>query len=193
MASSLAMLRTVALLAVASLAASFAALAPASIEANGNSTEIYRGSGGLYVLVVGVQPERPTVGAIHFTITPLSAATSEPVPDAEVGIVAHNPDGEPSLRVRALNTPAERQYYDANLTVMSAGAWRLVVDVRSDSLGSATFNVPLQVAQQPIDPGLAGTFVWLLMVAAFVGGAAYLWYSARRQRAREGSSPGDGC
>ena len=154
------------------------------LRANGDSVEIYRERGGPFELVVGVQPKKPAVGPIHLTLSPLDAATSEPVLDAEIEIVAHTPDGDPEYRVRALSTPGQPRYYDANLAVESAGRWTLVVDVRSDSLGRATFSVPVQVIEQSLPPSLAGTVLWLGVSLVVAGGAAYVWYSSRGARDR---------
>lgn len=165
------------------------AFVPNVVEAHGGGTEIYRASSGPYIMVVSVHPEQPKVGAIHLTITPLKQSNSEPILDAEVGIVAYSPDGDRSLRVRALNTPIERRYYDANLTVMAAGTWRVIIDVNSDLLGRMTFNVPFDVAEQSIYPNFAGTFVWLVIIAAIAGGGMYLWYSSSRKRVDEAQVP----
>ena len=150
--------------------------------ANGGSVEIFRAKQGAYELVVGVQPEVPVVGRTHFTITPFDLSTSLPVIHAEIVIVAHNPQGEPTYEVRAVNHPLAIEYYDANITFESPGDWTLMVTIRHDTLRRATFAVPLHVGEQPVGPSLAGTIVWLAVVATLAGGSVYVWYRARRQR-----------
>ena len=164
--------------------AAFLLLAQGHSIANGESVEIFRGREGAYELIVGVQPETPVVGAIHFTITPLDIETSLPVIHAEISVVAHDPDGKPAYRVRAVNTPLAVRYYDANITVHSPGTWTLAVEVKSDRLGRATFSVPVEVGPVPVGPSLAGTAVWLGVLAVLGTGATVLWLQTRRRLAR---------
>ena len=149
---------------------------------NGDSVEIYRERGGGYELVAAVLPDRPIVGVVHVTITPLDAESGDPVPDARVDVVAYDEAGDARYRARAVNTPIAPRYYDANFTIESEGDWTLVVDVQSERLGPATFNVPLSVGAQTYEPGLGGLLIWLLVIAAFVGGGLYVWYSSVRAR-----------
>ena len=165
-------------------AAAFLVLAHGLSLANGESVEIFRGREGAYELIVGVQPETPVVGAIHFTITPLDVETSLPVVHAEISVVAHNPDGKPAYRVRAVNTPLAVRYYDANITIHSPGTWTLAVEVSSDRLGRVTFAVPVDVGTRPLAPSLAGTVVWVVVVAVLATGTAVLWIRTRRRLTR---------
>ena len=164
-----------------------ASMTPTALS-NGDSVEIYRERGGGYEMVVGVLPERPTVGVVHVTITLLDAESGDPVSDARVVVVAYDELGNARYQARAVNTPAAPRYYDANFTIETEGNWTLVVEVQSDRLSLATFNVPLSIGAQTYEPGLGGLLIWLLVIAAFVGGGAYVWYSSVRasRRAAEG-------
>jgi hypothetical protein len=164
--------------------AAFLLLAQGHSLANGESVEIFRGREGAYELIVGVQPETPVVGAIHFTITPLDIETSLPVVDAEISVVAHDPDGKAAYRVRAVNTPLAARYYDANITIESPGTWTLAVEVSSDRLGRATFAVPVKVGAGPVARILAGTVVWLAVVTVLATGATVLWLRTRKRLGR---------
>ena len=151
--------------------------------ADRGAVEIFRGREGAYEITLGVRPEKPVVGTIHFSITPLSAETSELVPTATIRIVANNPQGEPTYQARALNFPVSPQYYDADLTIFTPGPWTIFVEISSDSLGEATFKVPLLVEEQRLTPNrIEGTIVWLILIGVLVGGAVYVCYSARRRR-----------
>ena len=152
--------------------------------ANGNSFEIFRERAGNYEVSVGVLPETPVIGQLHVTVTPFEASSGDPVTDATVTVVASKDDGASRYISPALNTPAEPNSYDANFKLSSPGDWTLSVDVASDSLGSATFNVGLKVKNLEYSFVGAGFFVWLLTTAAFVGGGLYVWRSARRARER---------
>ena len=181
-------------IALAAMAALMVGLAPAvagDLSAHGDATEIFRATEGAYELVLAVQPEETVVGTTHITITPFDATISAPVDRAEIVIVAHNPDGAPTYQVRAVNTPASAEYYDANITFHEAGEWTLVVDVEQAGTGSATFNVPMTVRPQLIPPrGVVGTAVWLLICAALVGGVALVWYQSRRALGRRERTDG---
>ena len=152
--------------------------------ANGNSTEIYRGSNDGYELIVGVQPDRPVVGSVHITITPIDLETASPVPHAQITVVAHDPEGKLAYQARAVSNPASIQYYDANITFESPGDWVLSIEISSDALGKTIFRVPLQVGEVPLPAQPAGTIVWLVVVSAIAGGGAYLWYRSRRLKLR---------
>ena len=169
------------LLASVVLLASAALSCTASVSANGNTVEILRTVEGSYEVVVGVLPERPTVGVVHFSIAPLDAGARLPVTDAQVLIVANDEQGVPTYQAPALNTPSAPQYYDANITFESPGTWNLVIDVRSPKLGAARIELPFHVESQALPPGLQGTIVWLVLLAVLFAGTAYVWSTARRR------------
>ena len=146
--------------------------------------EIHRSQEGLYEIIVAVQPEVPVVGSVHVTVTPLDAETSAPVASAEVVVTASDAEGRAAYQVRAVNSPASPRYYDANITFERAGSWTLQVEVGSDDLGRATVFVPLQVGESPLAPGIAGTVVWLAIIAVLVGGALLIWRAASRRQER---------
>ena len=158
----------------------FASAAP-TVLANGAGREIFRGVEGPFQLVVRVQPEEPALGAVHLTFEPTIASTGEPADDAMIEVLAKDAEGAERYHVRAVNTPLERQYYDANITFHEAGEWTLVVDVEQAGTGAATFEVPMTVAPQLIPArAVAGTLVFLLISGAIVGGVVLLWYQSRR-------------
>ena len=153
------------------------------IAADEGATEIFRGRKEAYEIVVGITPEIPVVGTVHLAVTPLDAQTSLPVSGAKIVIVANDPAGLPKFQVRALNSPAIPQYYDAKLTIESPGLWTLYVAIES-SLGEVTFAVPVNVEGKALTSGIVGTILWLGVTFTLLGGSLYVWRSARRQRAR---------
>ena len=183
------MSRAVVVAALVAMAALLVSSGPDAL-ANGAGKEIFRGVEGPFQLVVRVQPEEPALGAVHLTFEPTNAATAEPVEDAMIDVLAKDAEGAERYKVRAVNTPGERQYYDANITFHEAGEWTLVVDVEQPGAGSATFEVPMTVAPQHIPArGVAGTVVFVLISGSLVGGVVLLWYQSRRAlRRREESS-----
>ena len=150
------------------------------------AVEIFREVDGQFEIVVAALPENPKVGIVHFSVTPLEAATGAVVSDANVTLtVRRGPDRRPIL-ARAVNTPAAPQYYDANITFATAGDWSMTVEVPSDELGEANAVWPLRVDEQRITPNSAGGYVLLGIVILLVGGSVHLWLSSRRARARRG-------
>ena len=169
--------------ALAASVALFSWLAWGYVAANGVGKEIFRGQAGAFEIVVRVQPARPEMGRVHLTITPLDPESTAVLLNVEVEVVALNPEGEPTYRVRAVNAPLAVEYYDANITFESAGSWTLLVNVAREGRGRATFSVPLIVEEASLSPTLGGTLVWLAVLAALAGGGTYVWYSSRKLRA----------
>ena len=144
--------------------------------------ELFRGREGLYLIIVEIQPQNPTVGMIHFSVTPLDAETMLPVDDAIITVIAINEQGEPTFQAPALPSPDSPLYYDANINITESGAWSLMVKLESERLGEATVTMPLQIGTPPLPSGNEGTIVFVVMLAILVGGTVYVWYSARRKQ-----------
>ena len=149
---------------------------------NGDALEIFRGRDGKYEVIVAILPEVPTVGTVHFAIAPTIAQTSLPVTDAEIIVVAIDPEGEPAFRARALNLPDSLERYEANITFDNRGPWTMSVDIHSDGAGDGTVEFQLDLGEQPISSSRAGTVVFVVVLFALVGGSVYLWHSAQRRR-----------
>ena len=164
-----------------------AALGLGTIWANGGAVEIFRGNQGPYELVVGVLPEEPAVGTVHLSVTPLDALSSRIVTDAEILVVANDPEGDPTYQARALNTPASPQVYETNITFESPGAWTLLVTVENQALGQTTFTIPLAIAPPAIPSGRSGTYVFVGIMVVLIAGGLWVWHSGRRQRRGQGT------
>ena len=161
---------------------------PGSAIANGAATEVFRGRQAGYEMALGVLPDPPKLGHVHFSVTLADAETSVAIDDAEVTIVAHDEAGEPTYQARALNTPQEPLFYEANITFKAWGSYGLEVSVDSPGLGPTVFSVPLEIEPQSIAAAPEGSLVFLGLFLVLVGGAVYVWYSARRQRRRSQSA-----
>ena len=166
--------------AVAALAALATVATAGSAWAGGDVAEIFRGRAGAYEITLGVLPEEPALGRVHFSVTVSQAESSQPVADAEVVLVAVDESGRAEYQSRALNTPDDPLCYDANITFESAGAWTIVVEVDTEGSGKASADVPLEISEPPLTPGLAGTVLFFAVLAVLTGGGLYLWQSSRR-------------
>ena len=184
--------RTGSLMAVVILATAMALGSSATASAHGDAVEIFRDRAGPYDVVVGVLPETPRVGPVHFSITLTDTATSLQVNDAEVTIIANDERGRPTFQARALNTPQSPQLYEANISFESAGVWTVEVQVLTARLGLTTFSFPIDVGPLAIGPVTGGAVVLLGVIVVLIGGASYVWYSARRQRRKGRSVEGGG-
>ena len=167
-------------------AAVFAQLPSPSVAlGHGQGTEIFRERQGRYELVVAIQPARPVLGSVHFTITPLDAETSTVVSDARVTVVANDEADQPTYQAQAVNSPEWPQFYDANFTMESEGAWTLAREAASPSMGEATFVVPFEVGPPAIGASAAGMIVWLVVIGVLAGGTILVWRSSRRAHSRD--------
>jgi len=170
------------LLSAAVLCAAMVLASSDTVSADGHALEIFRDQAGPYEVTVSVQPVMPRVGPVHFLVTLTDAATALQANDAKVTILASHEPTQLAYWTRALNTPQSPQLYEANISFQAAGVWTLEVEVLTDGLGPATFSVPLEVDVLAITPATGGALVLLGVVVILVGGSAFIWYSARRQR-----------
>ena len=165
-------------------AAAVALLAPISVSgqawAAGDVVEVFAGRAGPYEVTLGVLPEEPALGRVHFSVTVTDAESSQPVTDAEVVLVAVDEHGREEYQSRALNTPDDPLCYDANMIFEAAGSWTIVVKVDSEGAGKASADVLLEIADPALTPGLAGTVLFFSVLAVLTGGCLYLWRSSRR-------------
>ncbi|MDP6511573.1 MAG: hypothetical protein QF878_00090 [SAR202 cluster bacterium] len=153
---------------------------PVSAQTSEESFEIFRGQSEPFELAVAVSPRTPVVGAVHFSVELLDAASQKSVTDARVLIVAHDEDDVPVIQTLAVNTPLAPDSYEGNLTFELPARWSLRIEVDSPSLGSATFRAPLVLRSgTPIENPM-GTWIFLLVFAAIVGGTIYVGFSARK-------------
>lgn len=144
--------------------------------------QLYKGPADPYEVIVAVQPQKPKVGTVHFTVTILDPATQSLVENAKVLIVAYNPDGEPTYQSPALNDPATPIHYKGNIIFRSAGQWSLRVKIETEAHGETQAVTPINIAEAASAPGLEGVFVLALVVLALGGGTAWVAYSIRRQQ-----------
>ncbi len=165
-------------LAALALAASLAVPAPALAQ----DFEIrpkFDDQVGPFKVVFITEPFFTAVGQVHLTLKLSEAATGEPVDGAIVKIRADH-DEEESIEVRALNTPDDEETYKANMTLMESGVWTFVIDVDKEGLEPISFEVPVLVAEPALPAGEAGTFVWILVFVALIGGVLFLWNKSRK-------------
>jgi hypothetical protein len=171
------------------LAIALAVLPTGHAWANGGGADIVRERAGPYEVVVAILPEKPLVGSVHFSITPIDASTQQVVPNAEIVLVANDERGRPTYQSRALSLPHAPRFYEANILFESTGTWTIEVSIDSESLGDAMLTFPLEIGQQSLVPGPAGSVVFLVVFAVLIGGGGYVWYSARRAARRREAQP----
>ena len=126
-----------------------------------------------------IQPFITAVGQVHFIVKLKEVATGEPVDGAIVKIRADHEEEE-SIEVRVLNTPDDIEAYHANMTLPESGVWTFIIDVDKEGLEPISLEVPVLVAEPPLPAGEAGTFVWILVFLALIGGVLFLWNKSRK-------------
>ena len=139
----------------------------------------YEGEVGPFKVVFITEPFFAAVGQVHFTVKLKEAATDEPVDGAIVKLRADHEEEE-SIEVRALNTPEDEEAYKANMTLMDSGGWTFVIDVDKEGLEPISLEVPVLVAEPALPAGEAGTFVWIIVFLALIGGVLFLWNKSRK-------------
>lgn len=170
------------LLAVAAMAL----LAPAATGQEDADSEITRAEvhhvGAHDIRVVPVNLNLGA-GSAQYSVIVTHPETGEPVPGAKVVMLAAGQEeGEPGWAI-ATNSPADPAQYNVHLKLDSTGEWTISADV-SSSLGAdyvdvTTLEVPSVNRLTP------GTWVFVGVFAAILGGIAYVWWSARRNYRRK--------
>ena len=169
----------VAVVAAFALAASLAVPAVALAQDAFETRPKYEGEEGPFKVVFITEPFLTAVGQVHLTLMLREAATDEPVDGAIVKLRADH-DDEESIEVRAVNTPEDEEAYKANMTLMESGVWTFVIDVDKEGLEPISLEVPVLVAEPALPAGEAGTFVFILVFLALIGGVLFLWNKSRK-------------
>ena len=165
--------------ALAALLALLAAAAPAA-GAHGEGAVVFEGADGNFEVTVRVLPDPAAVGLIHFTVTPFDPETRGLILGAEVDLILLDSEGIEIYQTRAVNSPMELEFYDANVTIESAGAWILRVELMHEDRGSATFIVPLTVVEAALPASGPAGYVFLGVVLFLLGGSIYLWFRSNQ-------------
>ena len=134
---------------------------------------------GPFDVVITLQPFIPAVGHVHFIVKLTEAASGEPVDGAIVKIRADHEEEE-SIEVRVLNTPDDIEAYHANMTLPESGLWTFILDVEKEGLDPISVEVSVPVAEPRLPAGEAGTFVWIMVFLALIGGTLFLWNKSRK-------------
>ena len=143
--------------------------------ANDHTEEIFRAEkDGSFEIVVGIQPEKPIIGTVHFSVTLSDMNTKLPISDAKITLMAEKNEDHIKYQAKALNFPASPNYYATNITFKSAGLWTLIVSVQMKDVEESTFIIPLDIGNQSITPGIAGNFVFLAVLALLFLGSMYI-------------------
>ena len=172
---------TLAALAALLALAAFSLL-PATAAAQDSTKEEVRYAGAHDIRVVPVNYNLG-VGSAQFAVFVTDPATGEPVPDAKVVMLAESAEeGNPGWAI-ATNSPATPERYIVHLKLDSTGEWHIKVDV-SSSLGADLADVTtLEVPS--LNRLTQGSWVYAGVLAAILGGVAYVWWSARRNYRRK--------
>jgi hypothetical protein len=128
-------------------------------------------------------------GSAQYAVIVTNPEDGEPVPDANVVLIASNSEeGNPGWAI-ATNSPAVPEQYDVHLKLDSTGEWEISADV-SSSLGADLVEVTtLEVPS--VNRLTQGTWVFVGVFAVIFGGIAYVWWSARRNYRRKRAAQAD--
>ena len=153
--------------------------------ANGTTRPVVKNERvGPYDLEVGILPGTPRVGNLHFSILVNDAEAGEPITDALVTIAASGPPDSTSVGpVRALNTPQNPQFYDADVPLDMEGSWTFTLEVVAEP-GKASLELPMEVSRPG---GFSVAFVAAAAVA-LLAISIWTWDRIRRRRRRRRQS-----
>ena len=161
--------------------AAMVALAPAVLGQESGDRETHHV--GAHDIVVIPTNLNLGAGSAQYSILVTHPETGEPVSDAQVMMLAHGEaEGEPGWAY-ATNSPAEPAQYNVHLKLDSTGEWAISADVSSplgsDLVNAGTLEVP------SVNRLTQGTWVFVGVFAAILGGIAYVWVTARRDYRRK--------
>ncbi len=161
-------------------------LLAAPAYAEDDSVTALEDSDGPFTVTVVVQPAEPKVGTVHFKVTPVYTANSEPVDGARVEILATSSEDEEAYHTFAINRPEEPRHYHGELLIRHTGTWTLKVTVSKEGEGVGEFEFTLDVTEDQPNSGRLGTALWAGLVAVLIGGGVYVTIAIRRsQRSRD--------
>ena len=150
--------------------------------ANDHTEEIFRAEkDGGFEIVVGIQPKKPIIGTVHFSVTLSDINTKVPISDAKITLMAEKNESHIKYQARALNFPSSPNYYETNITFKSAGLWTLIVSVQMKDVEESTFIIPLDIGNQSITPGTAGNFVFLAVLILLSFGIIYIFRKSKHR------------
>ena len=159
-----------------------------AVAAQEGSREEVRYIGDHDILVVPVNVNLGA-GAAHYAVIVTHPETGEPVSDARVVLVtSHSEESNPGWAI-ATNNPAQPDQYDVHLKLDSTGEWTISVDV-SSSLGADFVDVDT-IDVPSVNRLTQGSWVFLGVFVAILGGIAYVWITARRDYRRKRAAPGE--
>lgn len=164
------------------LLAATAGMRPALVAAQdqGDNIQRYEQVAGPYAINAAVIQSGLSLGVTLFAITVVDEATGLAIPDVKVFLSVKHEESEEEGKGAALNTPNHPERYDAKMDLTSSGLWRVTIDVESSKGRVAVQMIDLIVPSTRRITG--GTYVFIGVFAVIIFGAAYVWWSAQRQR-----------
>lgn len=97
----------------------------ANVSAHGNVVEVAQETAGPYEIVITILSERPVVGTIHSSITPLDKSNGELVTTPRSCSSPVTRQAIPSTGF--VSPPDTPHFYDANIKFKSPGTWTMEI------------------------------------------------------------------
>jgi hypothetical protein len=157
------------------------ALVPVAASAQETTGEVV----GPYIVAIDISPDPPTARGVLVAVTVSDAVTGEPVDNADVRVLTVNEEDGTVGDTPTRNSSTFSGYYRTPLTP-DPGTWSLQIAIASD-LGEVAIDQPPLVIPA-LNPPIAGTLTYALIMAAIVGVSTYLWWSSRKARQRRAAA-----
>lgn len=152
-------------------------------ESRERGAELIREQDGPYLVAMRALPATARVGKINFTVTIESVAHSALVEDAQVEVVATNPEGDPDWLSPGISFAQNPTSYVGNGEFGAPGTWLLEIRVEGPE-GLAVVSFPLEVNALARSNTISGAVALAVAIAVAAAGAAWVFYSSRRARRR---------
>jgi len=134
---------------------------------------------GPYIVTMHALPRKARVGIINFTIRVKSVNDLTLIENAEVEVVATNPNGEPDWLSPAISFADNPTSYVGNGEFDKQGLWQIEIRV-SGTEGTSAVNFPIEVKKLTRSNTTGGAIALVGAVAATLIGTAWIIFSSRR-------------
>jgi hypothetical protein len=164
---------------------------PGGVSAQVSQPVPFQAEAGPYHITLEQRLSGLSLGQAELVVTVLDRASRQPVTDARVTLLLQSPRSTEWARSLALGGPDAPGRYSARVNLDAPGVWQMAVEV-SSPLGTVAVDTP-PVPVPAMRRFTSGSWVFVGVTLTLVGGALYVWWSARRARSnavgRAASSP----
>ena len=152
-------------------------------DAQTDATHVFSGTDGEVSVEISVEPPQPRLGTVVFYVTPSYPETLGDTSQAEIRLVADDPDGVRQYQSPGLNNPGSPNTYIGRIAFSRPGSWSIDAEITPPNGSMSIFTFDLEIEDVTVRPGPEGGIVFfVLTVVVFTGGAIVMYLANRRRR-----------